>query len=152
MKQCRESVREKAYLTLSRPLLKYADAVWDPHHKVSIDKVEMCQRRAVRYVKNIYSRRSSVTTMLESLNWTSLEERRRKHRIIHFFKAENKYSGLIVPEYLTRSNRDNSKYIHPQCRTEIHKNSYFPRTVKDWNSLDCRNFPTVEAFKACLWK
>ena len=43
----------------------------------AVQRVEMCQRRAARFVKGNYSRYASVTTMLDSLQWPSLTERRR---------------------------------------------------------------------------
>ena len=38
----------------------------------------MIQRRSARYVTNRYRNMSSVTDMLEELNWESLESRRTK--------------------------------------------------------------------------
>ena len=38
----------------------------------------MVQRRAARYVLNLYERSPSVTEMLKQLDWESLEIRRKK--------------------------------------------------------------------------
>jgi hypothetical protein len=46
------SVKEQAYKALVRPSLEYACSVWDPHLKADINKMEMVQRRAARYVTN----------------------------------------------------------------------------------------------------
>ena len=54
----------------------------------------MVQRRAARYVKRDYQRTTSVTSLLDSLHWQSLQDRRRNARLLHFFKALHGYQGL----------------------------------------------------------
>ncbi|MES9882686.1 MAG: hypothetical protein ABW185_17605, partial [Sedimenticola sp.] len=47
--------KEQAYFTLVRPLIEYASPVWDPYtdpHETNINKLEMVQHRAARYVLN----------------------------------------------------------------------------------------------------
>ena len=46
------ALKERAYFTLVRPLVEYASTVWDPYTQTLIQKTEMVQRRAARYVKN----------------------------------------------------------------------------------------------------
>jgi hypothetical protein len=50
-----------AYKTLVRPTIEYCSSVWSPHTKDAINKIEMVQRRAARYVTNRYRNTSSVT-------------------------------------------------------------------------------------------
>ena len=66
------SVKE-AYITLVRPLLEYASAVWDPYQQYLINNMEMIQRQAARWVKQDYS---SISDMINNLQWTSLQKRR----------------------------------------------------------------------------
>ncbi len=70
-------IKERAYLTLVRPLLEYASVIWDPHTQTNTKKIEMVQRRAARYVTSRTRNRSSVTDMLNGLKWRSLENRRK---------------------------------------------------------------------------
>ena len=77
-------VKDQAYKVLVRPKLEYCAAVWD--HKATSDKftrsmrnhrlvnqIEMVQRRAARWVTGRHNNTSSVSEMLQSLGWRSLE-------------------------------------------------------------------------------
>ena len=64
-----KDVRESAYNTIVRPQLEYASAVWDPHTKEHISKIEMVQRRAARWTFGNFDNRASVTEMLNKLGW-----------------------------------------------------------------------------------
>ena len=68
-------IKQKAYISLVRPTVGYASALWDPHLQKDNLKLEMVQRRSARFVTNRYRNRSSVTDMLEQ--WTPLEDRRK---------------------------------------------------------------------------
>ena len=42
--QCEPSVKVTTYTTLVRPILEYANVVWDPHQQYLINNIEMVQR------------------------------------------------------------------------------------------------------------
>ena len=74
---CPRSIKDKCYKTMARPQVEYASSVWDPHTQRNINRVEQVQRRAARYFfTNNYSSTSSVTAMLERLEWETLPQRR----------------------------------------------------------------------------
>ena len=56
-----------------RPQLEYSCTVWQPHAKMDKVELDKVQNRAARYVTNCYHDRSSVSNMIEHLNWESLE-------------------------------------------------------------------------------
>ena len=76
--------------------MEYAASVWDPYHLNDIQALEKVQRRAARWVMNDYSWYSSVSAILHSLNWPSLQLRRRISRLQTFYKATYKLSALLL--------------------------------------------------------
>ena len=71
----------------------------------------MVQPRAARYVTNRYKNTSSVTSMIEHLDWESLEAGRAKHQLTMLFKIKNALVDIPANEYLTpASNRTRSQY------------------------------------------
>ena len=73
---CPRPTKSLCYLTLIRPLTEYSAVIWDLHTAENIRKLEMIQRRAARMVYVDYQTTSSVSTMLNQLQWTTLQERR----------------------------------------------------------------------------
>lgn len=149
------AIKEKAYFTLVRPLVEYASTVWDPHTQSNIHKLEMVQRRAARYVKSRHRNLSSVSDLLTTLNWRSLQDRRKDARLCMMYKIDRnlvaikKENRLTPPKKRTRHSH-NRAYQVPSCRIDRRKMSFFPRTLKDWNALppDIVEAETLDAFKA----
>ena len=69
-----------------RPIVEYSATVWDPYVANNIQQVEMIQRRAARRVVGRYDILVSVTDMLSSLKWRSLELRRSDARLCMLYK------------------------------------------------------------------
>ena len=68
-------IKQQAYKSIVRPLVEYSAAVWDPYTQAKVNKVEMVQRRTVRWVLNRYHNISSITGMLNQLGWPTLQLR-----------------------------------------------------------------------------
>ena len=92
-----------AYFTYVRPILEYASVVWSPFTRTNIDKIEMVQRKAARFVFNDYHRFSSISSMLQQLNWDSLESRRTKAIVVMFYKIVNNIVSADLLNFLHRS-------------------------------------------------
>jgi hypothetical protein len=71
--------------TLVPPTVEYASSVWNPAKKESINKIEAVQRRAARFATGNYQRRSSVTSMLQQLQWQTLQCRRQTAQVITMY-------------------------------------------------------------------
>ena len=163
LKHCPETCRKTAYLALIRSSLEYSSVVWDPHLQKDIDKLEKTQRQAARFITGDYRSRDQgcVTRMLRDLAIPLLQDRRKANRLIFFYKVVGgQVPALPCHEYLTpiRNKRqikskqftdcvssnpidnqttNNSKCFKTiQCRSELYRNSFFPKTVIDWNHLE----------------
>ena len=65
------------YYSLVQPYFDYCDVVWGDCSKIRADKLQKLQNRAARIITRAdYSIRSS--DVLNSLEWSNLEERRKK--------------------------------------------------------------------------
>ena len=124
-----EHTKTSAYRSMVRPLLEYCSTVWSPYTKEDIKKIEMVQRRAARYVTNRYHNTSSVTSMLEHLEWETLEARRTKNQLVMFFKIIRGLVDIPAERYLTpASTRTRSKhslkYRQIPTSSEYHKAAF----------------------------
>ena len=121
------------------PRLEYGFKVWDPQSKCATQRLEMVQRRAARYVLRRYHNTSSVSDMLDHLQWPTLAQRRCCYRLTLLYKIT--YNLVAVPssQYITphqTSTRSNSlAYLPFRCNTNAYQNSFFPKTVSQWNAL-----------------
>ena len=150
---------EVIYFSFVRPLLEYADAVWDnclTADKQTLDKV---QYEAARIVSGC-TKLVSINSLLLEVGWDSLANRRRKHKLILFFKMVNglspPYLNSLVPDIVGNQSRyslrnsDNLSNI--ATRTLLYQNSFLPSVIKEWNQLpiEVRTSPSVSVFKSRL--
>ena len=111
------AIRTAAYQTLVRPQIEYASTVWSPFTQTYINKIEMIQRRAVHWVNSDYSKYASVSRMLDSLGWRSLEDRRADARLILFYKIVYNLVVVLLPQYINHPVRM-TKHMHPLFRPD----------------------------------
>ena len=140
LSNCSRKVKESVYLTMVRPQMEYASAVWDPHHNSLIQLLEKVQRRAARWIFNDYSRFSSVSAMLNELSWPSLQTRRKISTLQILHKILNHQFAIYIPLYYLPSMRATRSYhplhyIIPSSSTTSYQYSFLSRTITEWNTL-----------------
>ena len=132
-------IKSRAYQALVRPKLEYSCSVWDPHTKDQQQKLEKVQCRVARYVQNNYDYTSSTTAMINTLQWSTLAERRLKTRLVLFYKIVHCLvailSHILVPtDSRTRQNPIQT-FRQIQTTKDTYKWSFFPNTIIQWNML-----------------
>ena len=72
---------EIIYISFIRPLLEYADVVWDNCTRYEVSAIEKVQLEAARTTKLV-----SLDELYKKTGWESLETRRSQHKLFLFFK------------------------------------------------------------------
>lgn len=141
LRQAPQDMKLLAYKTFIRPIIEYASIVWDPHTKRNIVHLESVQRKSVRFIFNMYSWRTSASTLVERAELEPLELRRHTERLGYLYKIYHNKIGIErdhfiqpVSKRITRSHHS-KKLRDYNCRTDVFHNTFFPRTVREWNEL-----------------
>ena len=147
--------KEMAYKTYIRPIVEYASSVWSPHSDAQKYQLEMVQRRAARFVKRDYQRTSSVTNILNQLDWDTLEHRRNISRATMFYKICNDMVDVVPNPPLRQSRsarRHNQQYTQIPCAKTVYQHSFFPASIVIWNRLPQTvvSQSTLDGFKAAI--
>ena len=123
-------------------LLEYCDSVLDNCPTGTKRQLDVINIEAARIITGA-TKLFSVSKLLTDLGWETLQNRRKKHRLIMLFKILH---GLI-PVYLndllpplvqdtTSYNLRNSNHFQNyRANTNLFLNSFFPATIRAWNDL-----------------
>lgn len=147
-----------AYKTYVLPKVEYASVIWDPHYKKDKQRLEMVQRRAVRFIFNKYKRTDSPSSLMLANKIPTLEQRRKISRLKFLFllyhNRLNVNARAFIQPFLSRTsrNRHSHNLLSYQTRTNLFKYSFFPRTISDWNSLpeNIVSLESASAFESAL--
>ena len=104
------------------------------------------------------SQSSSVLAMLAELNWQSLAERHRLARLTMFYKMHYQLVAVDMPltmkvHFCPTCTKNTTAYNILSSRyMDYHTFSFFPRTVREWNTLPEHivSLTTIEAFKNAI--
>ena len=110
-----------------------------------INRIEGVQRNAARFVCSEYRRGPgiSVTALLQQLQWPSLADRQLIARLNLFYNAHTgksiSHCAILwidltpepeAPKIITNKN------VYTSTKNTAFDQSFFPKTLKDWNKLD----------------
>ena len=128
--------------------MEYCSPLWDPHNKNLKQKIEDVQRRSARWVYNKYQygprhpNAMTPTEMIQQLQWTSMETRRRWARLVLVYKMLNNmvnmsYRSLLIryPYHTTDMPLGSITPLSIPAAPIYYNMSFFPCGVDDWNSL-----------------
>ena len=147
------------YYSLVQPYFDYCDVVWGDCSKTRADKLQKLQNRAARIITRAdYSIRSS--DVINSLEWSGLEERRKRHLLVAMFKIFNNDCPTYFREQFHRTseihdyNLRGSNYdLHlPLPKTNFLKRSFSYRGAMAWNQLsnETREMGDLTSFKLAI--
>ena len=121
---CSKPLKELSCKQFVLPILDYVSSVWDPYHQGNINKLEMIQHRGACFVLNQpWQRyvRDSVSLLLQSLNWPTLQIRRECSRLVLLYKMINQIIQIPAHYLPTRSpittTRTRNSFITSQALT-----------------------------------
>ena len=149
------------YVTYVRSILEYADCVWDDIPDYQTKRLEKININAIRCITglNVSAHKSD---LYKESGLQPLKTRRKFHRLTLMYKIINRqapdYLADLLPPRVGERNpypvRDDSLFTNYRARTEQFRNSYYPKTIRDWNALpsNVRFAPSVASFKFQLSK
>ena len=144
------------YFSFVRPLLEYADVVWDNCTQQQINELEKIQIEAGRIVSGT-TKLVAIDKLYRELGWLKLSERRKLHKLFLFYKMQNgsapDYLVDLVPPRVGNEtpyslrNADNYQQVHANSR--LYFDSFLPSTIREWNNLpaDVKSAQTLTSFK-----
>lgn len=136
-----KEVKETLYFLLVRSILEYACVIWDPAQKYLAKTIEKVQNQAARFVSNNYDPFASMSEIKAILGWETLKSRRRKlrlkllHSIYYNLTGINKFEYLLAPTYRSTRCQHSHKIQEYAYKTTTFANSFFLKTIRDWNEL-----------------
>ena len=149
------------YPSFIRPVLEYADNIWDnvpEYMKTEVDKDQNYSARIVTGCTKLVSFKN----LANESGWEPLRSRRKKkqRKFVLFFKMvkgiTSEYLSFLVPD--TVGNTTNYNLLRANdlqciaCRTSKYKKYFIMSVVDDWNALpqEIRNLDSITSLKTYL--
>ena len=165
--------RRALYLILVRSLFEHCCQIWSPQNSTSMVMFEKLQKRAVKWI--LKEQQESYSDLVFISKQKELDILPIKYRflfsdLVLFYRIINNDIKIELPHHISRMNPQNIKNITRSAKPisegidnlkykcniipkiMCFQNSYFVRTVKNWNDLpfDLRSTDSLENFKTLL--
>ena len=123
---------ETIYIAFIRPLLEYADVIWDNCSQYEKDELEKVQIEAAR-ISTGATKLISISNLYKEICWDKLQKRRDDHKRTLFYKMYNNltpnYLSSLIPqqiETISQYNLRNAQNLRNiRTRTSSYYNSFF---------------------------
>ena len=145
---------ETMYKSFVLPQFDYAGIVWDNCSGTKSNMLENLDLEAlliiVRAVKGTNHEKS-----YEESRFCTLKERRKRHKLLMFYKMIN-YLSNLVPLLVSTTNpyyrRRPYERVIPAHKTDLYANSFIPSTIQLWNTLPqtIQAHPSISLLKKYL--
>ena len=152
---------ETIYTAYVRPILEYGSVIWDNCDEIDKKLLEDTQLDAARIITGAI-RGTSHNEIYEEIGWETLETRRERQQLLLMHKMINgvapTYLQNLIPSLSSQTHRyptsNRHNLVKIKCESESYRNSFLPKTVKNWNllPLETRNITDFQAFKNILKK
>ena len=150
-----EHTKSIAYISLVRSNLEYCSTIWSPHTKKQKSEIEKVQHRAARYTTGRFHNTSSMRSILDHLEWNSLEICRNIAKVTMLYKIPHSLVAINSDFYIS-SQTSLTRHSHSlrykpfSTSTDYFKFIFFPHTVVLWNALppDIVSASSLDQFKS----
>ena len=152
--KCPIKTKQQCIKTLVHPILNYGASIWDPHTQNNIHKLEKVNKRAARFVTGNYTLEHGQTEKnLSLLNWPTLQEQRKHHKLTLMYKINNNIIHAPT-EDLQPNPRKPLNFHVPQSSIDAHLHSFYPSTIRLWNQLPqtTKTSTSLTSFSSALKK
>ena len=133
---------ETMYRSFILPQLDYADVIWDNCSLKLAEELESLHLDAIRTIIGAVRGTSHQKLYTES-GFTTLRERRFRHKIIMYHKIVQENTPTYLKEHLPPLVSSTNPYhrrrplqrLVPKHKTDTYRQSFFPSTTTLWNNL-----------------
>ena len=144
------------YFSFIRPLIEYADVVWNNCTQYEVNELEKIQNEAARIVTGA-TKLVSINSLLTETGWETLATRRKQHKLTLFYKMQNdlspEYLASLVPPTVGSTSsyplRKSNDFYILHTYSQLYYNSFLPSLVREWNELpeQTRDSASLNIFK-----
>ena len=140
---------ERMYISFVRPLLEYANIVWD-NCTIENKRIVDIQLEAARIVTG-GTKLCSIQRLYDETKWKTLQKRRTEDKLCQLYKMINgltpAYLQQLIPERVQQLSRyplrNSQNFSLPVSRTVTYYTSFLPSTIRDWNSYTHLSFISI---------